>query len=51
MTPLRQRMLEELRLRNFSGVTTRLYVGGLSIFQSKDEHEIVCGRPGENEHR
>src|SRR5579863_4624902 len=32
MTSLRQRMLEELRLRNLSETTTRLYIGSVKRF-------------------
>ena len=32
MTSLRQRMLEELRLRNLSEQTTRLYIGSVKRF-------------------
>jgi hypothetical protein len=32
MTPLRKRMMEELRIRNLSKVTTRLYLGATERF-------------------
>jgi len=29
LTPLRKRMMEELRVRNLSDITTRLYIGAM----------------------
>ncbi len=49
MTPLRKRMIEELRVRNLSDITTRLYVGAAERFAKY--HGCSPDRPGPEEIR